>query len=103
MQLHRKKRIEIILETPGLRRLTEILARVQVTGYTVLPAIAGNGRGGPWSEAGQVTDAERMVCVMCLIDPARTEEVIGPIFELVKRHIGLISVSDAEVIRGERF
>jgi hypothetical protein len=40
---------------------------------------------------------------MCLIDPARTEEVIGPIFELVKRHIGLISVSDAEVIRGERF
>jgi PII-like signaling protein len=103
MQLHRKKRIEIILEAPGLRRLTEILARVQVTGYTVLPAIAGNGRGGPWSEAGQVTDAERMVCVMCLIDPARTEEVIGPIFELVKRHIGLISVSDAEVIRGERF
>ena len=103
MQLHRKKRIEIILEAPGLRRLTEILERVQVTGYTVLPAIAGNGRGGPWSEAGQVTDAERMVCVMCLLDPARIDEVIGPIFELVKRHIGLISVSDAEVIRGERF
>lgn len=103
MQMHRKTRIEIILEAPGLRRLTEILDRLNVSGYTVLPAIAGNGRGGPWSEAGQVSDAERMVCVLCIVDPAREDEVIGPVFELVKRHIGLISVSEAQVIRGERF
>lgn len=103
MQMHRKKRIEIILEAPGLRRLTETLERLAVSGYTVFPAIAGNGRGGPWNEAGQVSDAERMVCVVCIVDPAREDEVIGPVFALVKRHIGLISVSDAEVIRGERF
>ena len=88
MQMHLKKRIEIVLEAPGLRRLTDTLERLNVSGYTVLPASAGNGRGGPWSEAGQVSDAERMVCVLCII---------------VKRHIGLISVSEARVIRGERF
>ncbi len=103
MQMHLKKRIEIVLEAPGLRRLTETLERLNVSGYTVLPAIAGNGRGGAWSEAGQVSDAERMVCVICIVDPAREDEIIGPVFELVKRHIGLISVSDAQVIRGERF
>lgn len=103
MQMHRKKRIDIILEVPGLRRLTDLLDRLAVSGYTVLPAIAGNGRGGPWNEAGQVSEAERMVCVVCIVDPAREDEVIGPVFDLVKRHIGLISVSDAQVIRGERF
>ena len=50
-----------------------------------------------------MSDAERMVCVICIIDPAREDEIVGPIFDLVKRHIGLISVSEARVIRGERF
>jgi PII-like signaling protein len=103
MQMHAKKRIEIILEAPSLRRLTDLLERLAVSGYTVLPVIAGNGRTGPWSEAGQVSEAERMVCVICIVDPAREAELIGPIFDLVKRQIGLINITEAQVIRGERF
>jgi nitrogen regulatory protein PII len=53
---HAKKKLEIIIEAPMLNRLLDLLDRLAVTGYTVVPAIAGRGRDGSWRE-GNLTDA----------------------------------------------
>jgi hypothetical protein len=44
-----------------------------------------------------------MVVVVCILDEARVDEVLDPIFGLVSRQIGIVTLSDVEVVRQERF
>lgn len=102
MQTYPKKRIEIVIEAPLMRRLAERFEAAGVAGYTVLPVLAGSGRGGPWSAEGSIGEAG-MVCVICIVDAARVDPVLDAVYGLVARQIGLVSIADCQVIRAERF
>lgn len=102
MQTHKAKRVEIVIETPLERRLTEALEKAGVTGYTILPVLGGSGRSGRWSREGQV-GRSGMVAVICLIRPERLDPLLEAAFAVVERHIGVVSVTDCEVLRAERF
>ena len=73
-----------------------------MTGFTVLPVRGGSGRSGQWSRAGQV-GRSGMVAVICLIRPERLDDMLEAAFKVVERHIGVVSVTDCEVLRAERF
>ncbi|GAA0312192.1 P-II family nitrogen regulator [Rhodovulum strictum] len=103
MQTHDAKRVEIIIEAPMERRLTAALREAGVTGYTVLPVLGGTGRSGEWSREGQVGRAGGMVAVVCLIRPERLDSLLDAAFAVVERHIGVVSVTDCQVLRAERF
>ncbi|TCM87541.1 P-II family nitrogen regulator [Rhodovulum steppense] len=103
MQTHAAKRVEIIIEAPMERRLTAALREAGVTGYTVLPVLGGTGRSGEWSREGQVGRAGGMVAVVCLIRPERLDALLDAAFAVVERHIGVVSVTDCQVLRAERF
>lgn len=103
METHNAKRVEIIIEAPLERRLTDTLRDNGVTGYTVLPVLGGSGRSGAWSREGQVSRASGMVAVVCLIRPDRLDGLLEAAFSVVERHIGVVSITDAEVLRAERF
>ena len=98
-----KKRLDIIVEAPIMNRLLDLLDRLAVTGYTVIPALAGRGREGSWRRAGLVSDAGQMVAVICVLDDSRIAEVLEPVYRLVSRQIGIVTVSDVEVVRREHF
>lgn len=83
-------------------RLTEALITAGVTGFTVLPVLGGSGRSGQWSREGQV-GRSGMVAVICLIRPDRLEGLLDAAFAVVDRHIGVVSVTDTQVLRAERF
>lgn len=102
MQTHKAKRVEIIIEAPMERRLTEALTKSGVSGFTILPVLGGSGRSGLWSRDGQVGRAG-MVAVICLIRPERLDALLDAAFAVVERHIGVVSITDAEVLRAERF
>ncbi len=102
MKMTPAKRVEIVIEKPLEGRLTEALTKAGVTGYTVIPVRGGSGRSGPWTREGQVGRAG-MVMVVCLIKPERLDGLLDSAFTLVERHIGVISVTDASVLRVERF
>lgn len=102
MDMHKAKRVEIIIEAPMERRLTEALMPAGVTGFTVLPVLGGSGRSGQWSREGQVGRAG-MVAVICIVRPERVESLLEAAFAVVERHIGVVSVTDCEVLRAERF
>jgi hypothetical protein len=102
MQTHIAKRVEIIIEAPMESRLTDALVKAGVTGFTVLPVLGGSGRSGQWTREGQIGRAG-MVAVICLIRPERLDILLESVFAVVKRHIGVISVTDAQVLRAERF
>ncbi len=103
MDMHTAKRVEIIIETPMERRLTKALADAGVTGFTVLPVQGGSGRSGRWSREGQIGVASGMVAVVCIIRAERLDVLLDAAFEVVDRHIGLVTVTDCEVIRADRF
>ena len=103
METHQAKRVEIIIEAPLERRLTEALRKAGVTGYTVLPVLGGSGRSGQWSRDAEVSRASGMVAVVCLIRPERLDAMLDAAFAVVERHIGVVSVTDAQVLRAERF
>lgn len=97
------KRVEIIIEQAMERRLRNALTNAGVTGFTILPVLGGSGRSGRWSREGQVSRASGMVAVICIIRTERLDELLEAAFAVVERHIGLVSVTDCEVVRGERF
>ncbi|QFT97506.1 hypothetical protein FIU85_09350 [Roseovarius sp. THAF8] len=103
MQTHDAKRVEITIEKVMKSRLTKALQAADLTGYTVLPVSGGSGRSGEWDRAGQVGRAEGMVQVVCIIRPDRLDSLLEAAFSVVERHIGVVCVTDCQVLRAERF
>lgn len=103
MKTYPKKRIDIMVERPLLERVLALLDQQGVGGYTVLPAMAGRGRDGSWHRDGLVGRAGSVVLVFCILDESRIEQVLTPLFALVERQIGIVTVSDVQVIRPEHF
>ena len=103
MKTHDAKRVEITIETVMLRRLTEALKSAGVTGWTVLPVLGGSGRSGEWSREGQVGRGTGLVQVVCLIHPDRLDPLLDAAFAVVEKHIAVVCVTDAKVLRAERF
>jgi PII-like signaling protein len=103
MQTHTKQRLEIFVETTALERITALLRQAGVTGYTVFPAQAGWGSAGGWSLESTVTDAQRMVAVVAILDQGLVDRVLTDVFPLVRRQIGILNLSEVQVVRADRF
>lgn len=103
MQTHQAKRVEIAIEAVMESRLTSALIKAGVTGFTILPVLGGSGRSGQWSREGQVSRAGGMVSVVCIIRPERLDALLDAAFSVVERHIGVVTITDCEVLRAERF
>lgn len=103
MQMHSKKRIDIVVEQPVLDRVLRILDEQKVSGYTVIPASAGRGHEGTWNSGGLVGSAGTAVVIFCIVDAGAVDGVLAPLFALVSRQIGIVTVSDVQVIRPEHF
>lgn len=102
-EMHDAKRVAIIIEMAMLSRLTDALDGAGVTGYSILPVLGGSGQSGKWSREGQVGRASGMAQVICIIRPERLDAMLEAAFEVVERHMGVVTVSDTKVLRAERF
>ncbi|MCF6444469.1 transcriptional regulator [Nereida sp. MMG025] len=102
METHKAKRVAIIIEAPMERRLTDALAAAGVTGFSILPVLGGSGKSGQWSREGQL-GRSGMMQVVCIIRPERLDDLLQAAFKVVERHMGVVTVSDCEVLRAERF
>jgi len=80
MQTHKAKRVVFTIEKIMMSRLTKTIEDAGVTGYSILPVYGGSGRSGFW-----------------------TRELLETTFAVVEKHIGVVSITDCEVLRAERF
>ncbi|MEJ6390010.1 P-II family nitrogen regulator [Gymnodinialimonas ulvae] len=103
MDTHKAKRVAVIIEAVMQSRLTDAMDRAGVSGYSVLPVLAGGGRSGNWTREGQIGRGTGMVQVVCIIAPDKIDDLLNKAFAVVEKHIGVITVSDCEVLRAERF
>ena len=103
IQQHPKKRIDIVIETLLIDRITELLDRMEISGYSVMPLSGGRGRGGSWSSDGEIGIATQMTALVCIVDASVVDIVLRDIFQVISQQIGFVTVSDVSVIRPERF
>jgi len=103
MQMYDAKRVAIIIEAVMARRLRDALEGAGVKGYTVLPVLGGSGASGTWNRDDTMTRGGGMVQVVCVIRPERLDGLLEAAFEVVDSHIGVVTVSDCQVLRAERF
>lgn len=103
MQTYKKLRVEFVIEAPIVKRLTDSLDKAGVTGYTVMPALSGKGVDGSWSREGQIIDAGRMLVVLCIVDPSMKDTVLELTTPILKRQIGIVCLSEVEVLRNDHF
>lgn len=97
-----KKRLSIIIEAPFLSRLLDMLDN-HVPGYTVLPALAGKGKSGGWRRDALSSDAGRMVQVLIVLDSEKVPAVLRLVRGVLDRQMGIVTLSDVEVLRPELF
>ena len=103
MQMHQKKRLEIIIEALLVEQITIIIDEAGAMGYSVIPLLAGKGLSGSWTSEGQVSRASSMVAIICIIDQSIADSLLQSLFPIVSRHMGVLSISDILVIRPEHF
>ncbi|GAA4038475.1 P-II family nitrogen regulator [Parerythrobacter jejuensis] len=96
-----RKRIEILADAALVRRVTEAIDKVEITGWTVLPVSSGKGRDGHWREE-RVTGADK-VLVLTVASKDKAAALAEELAPILTSHGLLLTMWDVEVIRGERF
>lgn len=98
----RCKRVELAIASTHLPLFARVFETAGVTGWTALKTVGGAGTSGVWRED-QLTGADDHLVVIALMDEAAAGRVLERIRKLFERYPGIVSVSDAEVLRPERF
>ncbi len=95
--------MDILIEAPLRQRLSGLLERHEVSGYTIFPALGGSGIDGTWSRMGQITDIGQMLLFTCILDQSRAEALLEELHETMADHIGYVTTTEVNVIRANKF
>lgn len=98
-----KKRLELIIERPAYKRASRVLEEAGVKGYTAFSAFGGFGGGMRWQRGTDLSASRDMVMVIAVIDESIVDKAIEDLENLIGSHIGMLSLSDVQVIRPEKF
>ena len=93
-----RKRVEFVIDAAVQPRLARQLHDLGSLAFTVLPAVAGEGRQGAWSGEGGVGAAGRYVRVLVDLDAARLPAVLELAAKLVHDGTAAVSVLDVEAL-----
>lgn len=96
---HTKLRLELIIESPALRRAEEVLQDSGATGWTVVPGVSGFGGSTRWSRGTDMSESTDMVVIICIGDADVLEPALDRLHKMLDRRIGVLNVSDVRVLR----
>lgn len=103
MTLYSKKKIELIIEKPALKRACRILEEAGATGYTYLPTLGGFGNHNRWQRGTDISSSRDMILIICITDEEICKIVIDNLGTLIGSHIGVLNISDTTVLRKNKF
>ncbi len=98
-----RRRLELIVERMAQSRAGNILKDAGIKGYTVLDAVAGYADGLDWQSDADISLAQDMVVIIAIGDNATIDRALQNLHQLLDAHIGVLSVSDVQIMRPERF
>ena len=101
--MHPKKRLELIIENMAQKKAGRILDESGVKGHTSFMALSGKSGKTEWSRVGDLSASQHMVMIIAIGDQAVIATACAKLQDLLSEHIGVLSISDVEVLRPERF
>lgn len=96
-----RKRLEILADTPLVRKVTQAIEDAEISGWSVVPVTSGRGREGRWHEE-RVTGADKSL-VLAIASEEKAAALIERLAPILTSHGLLLTMANVEVVRGERF
>ena len=101
--LHPMKEIRVVVSGEHRAFVTELLDKVQASGYTIIGNISGKGHHGLREAHFMFSEMESLVMIMTVVAEEKVEPILAGLRPLFDRHSGVMFVSDVRVSRRERF
>lgn len=102
MDIHPKKKVEIIVEVALAKRMQDKIEALGAKGYTVFPNLRGKGKWGERAKTG-VFGVFENVMIVVIASPETARAILQAARELTAQGIGIAYMSDVEVVRDEHF
>lgn len=96
-----RKRLEILVDTPLVRKVTQAIEDAAISGWSVVPVTSGRGREGRWHEE-RVTGSDKSL-VLAIASEEKAAALIEQLAPILTSHGLLLTMANVEVVRGERF
>lgn len=98
-----KKRIEVLVDAPLLRKIRSIAEECGLSGYTVIPTLEGSGHGGRWFDERVTGGAGSKVIFLTITGEEKAQAFIDALTPLLEPYSLIVTRSDVEVIRSGKF
>ena len=103
LTLHPMKEIRVIVAGEHRAFVTELLAPVNATGYTIIGNVSGKGHHGVREAHFMSSEEESLEMIMTVVPEEKVEPILAGIRPLFERHSGMMLVTDVAVSRQEYF
>lgn len=103
LTLHPMKEIRVIVSGEHRAFVTELLDKVQASGYTIIGNVSGKGHHGVREAHFMFSELESLVMIMAVVPKEKVEPILAGLRPLFERHSGVMFVSDVAVSRQEYF
>ena len=103
LALHPMKEIRVIVAGEHRAFVTDLLDRVNATGYTIIGHVSGNGHHGVREAHFMFSEQESLEMIMTVVPEEKVEPILAGLRPLFERHSGVMFVADVTVSREEYF
>jgi nitrogen regulatory protein PII len=103
LTLHSMKEIRVIVAGEHRPFVTELLDRVNATGYTIIGNLSGKGHHGVREAHFMFSEQESLEMIMTVVPEEKVAPVLAGLRPLFERHSGVMFVADVAVSRQEYF
>jgi nitrogen regulatory protein PII len=97
------KEIRVIVAGEHRSFVTDLLDRVNATGYTIIGNISGKGHHGVREAHFMFSEQESLEMIMTVVPQEKVEPILAGLRPLFERHSGVMFVADVAVSRQEYF
>ena len=101
--LHPMKEIRVIVAGEQRAFVTDLLDRVNATGYTIIGNVSGKGHHGVREAHFMFSEQESLEMIMTVVPEDKVEPILAGLRPLFERHSGVMFVADVAVSRQEYF
>lgn len=103
LALHPMKEIRVIVAGEQRAFVTDLLDRMNATGYTIIGNVSGKGHHGVREAHFMFSEQESLEMIMTVVPEEKVEPILAGLRPLFERHSGVMFVADVAVSREEYF
>src|SRR6185295_2869725 len=103
LTLHPMKEVRVIVAGEHRPFVTEVLDKVNASGYTIIGNVSGKGHHGVHESHFMFSEQESLVMIMAVVPADKVEPVLAGLRPLFDRYSGVMFVSDVAVSRQDYF